>query len=253
MHGTPQACFHSWRRSLARQPGIVALLVEGALIALLFQGCRFGLGSGDDGLEDGLVADVTATDGDSKADEPGENSPAAPAGNNDDSPATARASTATTPTAAPSTSAGPKAAGSGKASTSATSKPAASSTGSSTTPGTVAKPTTQAAPAAAPKCGESSKSQMCDPLKNTGCVAELGMQCDVDLVATSLAGVCVFKAAPTDPAGCQNIPPTESCEPGTTCVEGNCQKVCLCDDDCDAGTCCKHPLGSGGWKSCTAC
>jgi hypothetical protein len=107
--------------------------------------------------------------------------------------------------------------------------------------------------AAAVMCGQLARSQVCDPIKKTGCSRELGMQCDVDLAAQTLAGVCVFSAKSMDPAHCENIPPTESCEPGKTCVEGDCQKICLCDADCDAGECCTHPLGSAGWKSCKAC
>lgn len=94
--------------------------------------------------------------------------------------------------------------------------------------------------------------QVCDPIANTGCATELGMQCDVDVFATTLAGVCVFNAPPADESACLNIPPTESCPAQMTCVEEACAKICLCDADCDGGERCTKPVGSGGFKVCSA-
>jgi hypothetical protein len=92
--------------------------------------------------------------------------------------------------------------------------------------------------------------QVCDPIANTGCPAELGLQCDVDLLATTPTGACVFSAPPPDPNSCLAIFPTESCPPGSTCVEGACLKVCLCDSDCDAAERCDLPLAASGFKGC---
>jgi hypothetical protein len=103
-------------------------------------------------------------------------------------------------------------------------------------------------------CGQPNGIEVCDPIRNEGCSRELGMQCDVDLFASSLSGQCVFKAEPMDPAHCLNIPPTETCPPGQTCVDGDqCHKVCLCDSDCDAGDCCSILLGNKGFKTCSKC
>jgi hypothetical protein len=110
--------------------------------------------------------------------------------------------------------------------------------------------------AGAQSCGQSAKSAVCDPIGNTGCLHELGMQCDVDLFATTLSGVCVFSAPNPDPdAGtCLNIAPTENCPPGQTCVDGTqCSTVCLCDADCATGSCCRKPIGKGGFKVCGPC
>jgi hypothetical protein len=108
---------------------------------------------------------------------------------------------------------------------------------------------------AARSCGRSANSAVCDPIGNTGCSHELGMQCDVDLFASKLSGVCVFSApSPGDAGTCLNIAPTESCPPGQTCVDGaQCHSVCLCDTDCAAGSCCRKPVGNGGFKLCEPC
>ena len=103
-------------------------------------------------------------------------------------------------------------------------------------------------------CGQSLKSAVCDPIGNTGCVHELGMQCDVDIFAATLSGVCVFSAPGSDGGGCINIAPTETCPPGQTCVDGTqCSTICLCDTDCAAGSCCRKPIGMGGFKLCGPC
>jgi len=101
-------------------------------------------------------------------------------------------------------------------------------------------------------CGRTAQIAVCNPITNSGCPVELGMQCDVDLLAESLSGVCVFNAPPPAAGGCLAIPPTESCPAKQTCVDGVCQTVCLCDADCESGACCTGPLGSG-FKTCTKC
>lgn len=107
---------------------------------------------------------------------------------------------------------------------------------------------------AAGVCGSSRAIEVCDPIKDTGCSPELGMQCDVDLQASVLQGQCVFKAPQTDGGTCLNIPPTESCPPGQTCVDfGECRTVCLCNSDCDPGDCCTMPLGELGFRTCRPC
>lgn len=115
-------------------------------------------------------------------------------------------------------------------------------------------------PASAPpsgstsECGATADIAVCNPVSNTGCAAELGMQCDVDLVAPELTGTCVFSSPAPDGGTCLNIPPTESCPAGQTCVDfRECRKVCLCDSDCDAGDCCADELGDQGWKTCRKC
>lgn len=92
---------------------------------------------------------------------------------------------------------------------------------------------------------------VCDPVKNTGC--GMGMQCDVDLVATQLAGRCTFSAPPDGGTGCFASPFTQSCPPTQTCEANACRDICLCDADCRAGSCCSQPLGTQGWKLCAPC
>jgi hypothetical protein len=132
----------------------------------------------------------------------------------------------------------------------------------------VAPPTRAASAGASPRPAGSSAAQSgvadgcrrtvsrdgCNPITNEGCAQELGLQCDVDLASTELRGVCVFSAPSPDGSTCLNLPPTESCPPGQTCVDfSECRKVCLCDDDCDAGDCCASALGSSGFKTCGDC
>jgi hypothetical protein len=103
-------------------------------------------------------------------------------------------------------------------------------------------------------CGKALHVDGCNPIANTGCATELGMQCDVDLLAAKLSGQCVFSAPPPDAGGCLNIPPTETCPPGYTCVDfSECKKLCACDSDCDAGDCCNERLGDHGYKTCGQC
>ncbi|MET0386978.1 MAG: hypothetical protein ABW321_13515 [Polyangiales bacterium] len=106
----------------------------------------------------------------------------------------------------------------------------------------------------AASCGQTADIPVCNPITNRGCAGELGMQCDVDLLAGELAGQCVFSAPPPDGGTCLNIPPTESCPAGSTCVDfSECRKLCLCDDDCGAGECCAEDLGAQGFKVCSPC
>jgi hypothetical protein len=103
-------------------------------------------------------------------------------------------------------------------------------------------------------CGQSAQIAVCDPIRNSGCSRTLGMQCDVDLGASTLRGQCVFSTQPAAASSCINIPPTESCPAGQTCVDGDkCHSVCLCDTDCESGKCCKQPLGNAGFKLCGPC
>lgn len=103
-------------------------------------------------------------------------------------------------------------------------------------------------------CEVSASISVCDPIRNTGCSRTLSMQCDVDLLAATLSGQCVFSVSPADSGLCLNIPPTESCPPGQTCIDGNqCHTVCLCDADCPANECCRMPLGNRGFKTCVSC
>lgn len=103
-------------------------------------------------------------------------------------------------------------------------------------------------------CNASGAIEVCNPIKDTGCSPELGMQCDVDLQATVLQGQCVFKAPLPDGGTCLNIPPTETCPPGQTCVDfGECRRVCLCNSDCEPGDCCTVPLGELGFRTCSPC
>jgi hypothetical protein len=192
---------------------------------VLLVGCRFGSAPGD-GLEFGL------SDSKSYA---GQSAPPPEAAETSEPPADASVP------ARPPASTG--AAG-------ATSKPTTASQASA------AGKTAGATPArrpAADGCGAMREISGCDPMSNQGCLPELGMQCDVDLLADTPAGVCVFSAPPPSPDSCLNIPPTESCPPQTTCVGTSCAKICLCDTDCEAGDCCTTPVGGGGFKACGAC
>jgi hypothetical protein len=109
-----------------------------------------------------------------------------------------------------------------------------------------------AKPAAADSCSKRNQIEVCDPISNTGCSAELGTQCDVDLLAGALIGMCVWSSPPPDPSSCLAIFPTQSCPAQSTCVEGKCLKICLCDSDCDAAERCAMPLGASGFKACAA-
>jgi hypothetical protein len=110
------------------------------------------------------------------------------------------------------------------------------------------------ATADAVSCGSAQDIKVCNPIRNTGCAEALGMQCDVDLLAATLSGQCVFSAPAPDGSACLNIPPTETCPAGHTCVNlSECKKLCTCDSDCDAGDCCTERLGESGWKTCAHC
>lgn len=119
-------------------------------------------------------------------------------------------------------------------------------------PGAPAKADSSAPTTAAMSCGMRNSIQVCDPISNTGCPAELGMQCDVDLFATTLSGVCVFSAPAQDPNSCLKIPPTETCPPQTTCVGQTCRRICVCDLDCESRQRCSMRLGDAGFKVCEA-
>jgi hypothetical protein len=93
----------------------------------------------------------------------------------------------------------------------------------------------------------------CNPITNTGCAAELMMQCAVDVLAAVPSGYCTFSSPPMPGQPCLNIGLTESCPPTTTCVAGECRPLCFCDDQCDQGQCCVEPIGTQGFKVCGDC
>ena len=95
---------------------------------------------------------------------------------------------------------------------------------------------------------------VCNPVKNQGCSGAIGMQCAIDYAAT-LAGYCIFDAppAPGMPAECLNTGVTESCPATFTCFADRCEKICLCDADCDAGRCCTQPIEATGFSVCSDC
>jgi hypothetical protein len=91
--------------------------------------------------------------------------------------------------------------------------------------------------------------QLCNPVTNEGCPPS--MQCAVDLAWDVLAGYCIFSSPPMP--GCFNSGVTESCPPSQTCFDFECRTLCFCDADCDAGQCCKEPIGTLGFKVCGDC
>jgi hypothetical protein len=93
---------------------------------------------------------------------------------------------------------------------------------------------------------------VCNPVTNEGCAGTLQMQCAVDQLAI-LRGYCIFSSPPPGTGGCINSGVTESCPPTFTCVVDQCQKLCLCDADCDEGQCCTQQVGSTGFKVCRDC
>ena len=206
----------------------------------VFSGCRFGGGDGE------VRVDAALSDGGG--------------GSTDSADDPLATRDAAAPSPSPSNAAG-----------SSTPSPADTVVDAASAPGTVAnndasKPDRDAgsprAPATSPNgaaspasdCGSAAAIPGCDPIRNTGCLAELGMQCDVDLAMTKPSGVCVFSAPPTDPNSCINIPPVETCPAGQSCIGGRqCQRICLCDSDCDAGECCSERIGNSGFKSCRPC
>lgn len=90
----------------------------------------------------------------------------------------------------------------------------------------------------------------CDPTVEGTC-PDL-MQCVIDLLAPTAAGVCVF-STPMGEEMCFSSPMTESCPPTFTCFWGVCEEMCLCDEDCSTGRCCGEPVGDQGFKLCADC
>lgn len=90
----------------------------------------------------------------------------------------------------------------------------------------------------------------CDPTVPGGC-PDL-MQCVIDPLATTAAGVCIF-STPMGEEICFSSPMTESCPPTFVCFYGICQELCLCDEDCSTGRCCGDPVGTQGFKLCAEC
>jgi hypothetical protein len=95
---------------------------------------------------------------------------------------------------------------------------------------------------------------VCNPVTNEGCLDSLSMQCAVDY-ASHLTGYCIFYSgqSPTPGVDCLNTGVTESCPPTSACVDGQCRELCLCNADCEAGTCCTQRLEDTGFKVCGAC
>lgn len=95
---------------------------------------------------------------------------------------------------------------------------------------------------------------VCDPIENLGCSPSLAQQCAIDHLGT-LTGYCIFSAPPMSVIGgdCLNTGVTESCPPTSTCYEARCQKICLCDADCDPGQCCADAVESTGFRVCGEC
>jgi len=230
---------------------VCAYWTLGVLVVSL-TGCRFGGGSGDDELDWALPADAI-TQGDVRGTQSGENlSDDGDTGSNGQAPSgtgsmgVAR-DLATDTEASPSSS-------SATMSADPLSAPDAGPTGALMPRGGAAAGSGSAMTSPAGAQRDTASAEVCDPIANTGCPEELGMQCDVDVLAAGLTGACVFSAESTQPTGCLNIPPTETCPGGQTCV-GNerCSKICLEDDDCDAGECCDTDLGNSDFKACNPC
>lgn len=103
-------------------------------------------------------------------------------------------------------------------------------------------------------CDPAPSIAVCDPVHNSGCSRALATQCAVDLTATTLSGVCVFRADTPASGLCLDLPGFESCPPGQRCIDGEaCHTLCLCDADCPASACCKAPVGDLGFKTCVPC
>jgi hypothetical protein len=95
---------------------------------------------------------------------------------------------------------------------------------------------------------------ICDPIKNEGCSGALGTQCAIDYVAM-LKGYCIF-ASPPAPGmltECFNSGITESCPATFTCFADRCEKICLCDSDCEPGRCCSRSVAATGFSVCGDC
>ena len=95
---------------------------------------------------------------------------------------------------------------------------------------------------------------VCDPVKNLGCSSALMQQCAIDYLG-NLTGYCIFQAPPRSVLGgdCLNTGVTESCPPTSTCYAARCQRIGLCDADCDAGQCCTGAIESTGFRVCGDC
>jgi len=108
---------------------------------------------------------------------------------------------------------------------------------------------------AAAQCVPPAVAGPCNPLTNEGCDATLSMQCAVDLLATVPTGYCIFSAPPPSTIGgaCLNSGVTESCPPISSCVDGVCRALCLCDADCGDGLCCTRALENTGFEVCRDC
>lgn len=206
-------------------------------------GCRIQRGGG--APEAPVLPAAAAGSAASKSSDAGATPARAPAPSSSTSPAATSSSAPAAQGGSPAAPAG----GSGSADPMDAGMPAPSSTAAPDS-----GPPAQAGASAAQGCGRAANMDDCNPISNEGCTSELGLQCDVDMTSTEPRGICVFSAPAPDGGTCLNIPPTETCPAGQTCVDFTaCRKVCLCDDDCDAGDCCSEKLGSSGWKTCGKC
>jgi hypothetical protein len=93
---------------------------------------------------------------------------------------------------------------------------------------------------------------VCNPVTNTGCTLS---QCDIDTSHMTPTGTCVISSPFPNDAGspCTQVSGSVSCQPGFTCFGGTCQKVCFCNSDCAASTCCSGTAGTTGFGLCGAC
>jgi hypothetical protein len=99
--------------------------------------------------------------------------------------------------------------------------------------------------------GCSSTVAVCDPVHNTGCNPL--QQCDVNPLQTNMpTGQCVLGGS-MDAGLCIASIFTESCAPGSTCVDGGCRQLCFCNADCAPGQCCSDTSGPPGFTLCRPC
>jgi hypothetical protein len=89
----------------------------------------------------------------------------------------------------------------------------------------------------------------CDPVHGTGC--DFLQQCDIDIDLPSLDARCVF-STPDDAGTCSSTIFSQSCPPPSTCAQGSCHTICLCDADCKSGEYCTPTNGATGFSYCGA-
>jgi hypothetical protein len=101
-------------------------------------------------------------------------------------------------------------------------------------------------------CASTADVAVCDPIHNTGCNPL--QQCDVSSLQSSPpTGNCVFNSGSTDAGGCTTSVFSESCPAKSTCVDGGCRQLCVCNGDCPVGQCCADTSGPAGFTLCGSC